>query len=155
MITVILADDHAVLRDGLRYLLEAAGDIQILSMAANGQEAVEQATRQCPDVIVMDISMPIMSGIEATKHICKICDHTKVAILSMHHTTEYIQRALEAGAVGYLLKDSAGAELVAAIRALHDGKRYLSKKVAGAVTEDIWNRKKSDQDDQSSQPMGM
>ena len=146
MITVILADDHTVLRDGLRFLLEAAGDIQILSMAANGQEAVEQATLHCPDVIVMDISMPIMSGIEATKHICKICENTKVAILSMHHTTEYIQRALEAGAVGYLLKDSAGAELVAAIRALYDGKRYLSKKVAGTITDEMWNRKKNDLD---------
>jgi len=144
MITVILADDHTVLRDGLRFLLEAAGDIQIISMAANGQEAVEQATLHCPDVIVMDISMPIMSGIEATKHICKICENTKVAILSMHHTTEYIQRALEAGAVGYLLKDSAGAELVAAIRALYDGKRYLSKKVAGTITDEMWNRKKND-----------
>ena len=130
MITVILADDHAILRDGLRFLLEAAGDIEIISMAANGQEAVEQARLFCPDVIVMDISMPVMSGIEATKHICKICEHTKVAILSMHHTTEYIQRAMEAGAVGYLLKDSAGAELVAAIRALHSGKRYISKSVA-------------------------
>jgi DNA-binding NarL/FixJ family response regulator len=147
MITVILADDHTVLRDGLRYLLEAAGDIQIISMAANGQEAVEQATLHCPDVIVMDISMPIMSGIEATKHICKICENTKVAILSMHHTTEYIQRALEAGAVGYLLKDSAGAELVAAIRALYDGKRYLSKKVAGTITDEMWNRKKNDLDE--------
>jgi DNA-binding NarL/FixJ family response regulator len=132
MITVILADDHAILRDGLRFLLEAAGDIEIISMAANGQEAVEQAKLYCPDVIVMDISMPVMSGIEATKHICKICEHTKVAILSMHHTTEYIQRALEAGAVGYLLKDSAGAELVAAIRALNDGKRYISKSVSKA-----------------------
>jgi DNA-binding NarL/FixJ family response regulator len=135
MITVILADDHAILRDGLRFLLEAAGDIQIISMAANGQEAVEQAQVYCPDVIVMDISMPVMSGIEATKHICKICEHTKVAILSMHHTAEYIQRALEAGAVGYLLKDSAGAELVAAIRALNDGKRYISKNVSGSIRD--------------------
>ena len=144
MITVILADDHAVLRDGLRFLLEAAGDIQILSMAANGQEAVEQATLHCPDVIVMDISMPIMSGIEATKRICKVCEHTKIAILSMHHTTEYIQRALEAGAVGYLLKDSAGAELVTAIHALYDGKRYLSQKVAGTITDEMWQAKKND-----------
>src|SRR5215216_5157883 len=144
MITVILADDHTVLRDGLRFLLEAAGDIQILSMAANGQEAVDQATLHCPDVIVMDISMPIMSGIEATKHICKVCENTKVAILSMHHTTEYIQRALEAGAVGYLLKDSAGSELVTAIRELKDGKRYLSQKVAGSITEEMWGRNKND-----------
>ena len=141
MITVILADDHAVLRDGLRYLLEAAGDIQIVSMAANGQEAVEQARLYCPDVVVMDISMPVMSGIEATKHICEVCGHTKVAILSMHHTTEYVQRAIEAGAVGYLLKDSAGAELVAAIRALNDGKRYISKKVAGGINASFWNEK--------------
>jgi DNA-binding NarL/FixJ family response regulator len=129
MITVIVADDHTVLRDGLRYLLEAQGDIKIVGMAANGQEAVDQATLTCPDVILMDISMPIMNGIEATKHICEICKHTKVAILSMHHTTEYMQRALEAGAVAYLLKDSAGDELVNAIRAIHDGKRYLSDKV--------------------------
>ena len=140
MITVILADDHAILRDGLRFLLEAAGDIQIISMAANGQEAVEQAQIHCPDVIVMDISMPVMSGIEATRHICKICEHTKVAILSMHHTAEYVQRALEAGAVGYLLKDSAGAELVAAIRALNDGKRYISKNVSGSIrdVDSLW-----------------
>jgi DNA-binding NarL/FixJ family response regulator len=140
MITVILADDHAILRDGLRFLLEAAGDIEIISTAANGQEAVEQATLQCPDVVVMDISMPVMSGIEATRHICKLCEHTKVAILSMHHTMEYIQRALEAGAVGYLLKDSAGAELVAAIRALHDGKHYISKNVSGNIgdIDSLW-----------------
>lgn len=143
MITVILADDHAILRDGLRFLLEAAGDIQILSMAANGQEAVEQASMHCPDVIVMDISMPVMSGIEATRHICKVCENTKVAILSMHHTTEYVQRALEAGAVGYLLKDSAGAELVAAIRALNNGNRYISKSLAGNIRDidSLWKGK--------------
>ena len=129
MIKVLLADDHAVLLDGLRYLLEAQGDIQIVGMATNGQEAVDQATLNCPDVVVMDISMPIMSGIEATRHICKICENTKVVILSMHHTTDYLQRALEAGAVGYLLKDSAGTELVTAIHALHDGKSYLSQKI--------------------------
>ncbi|HEX5942234.1 MAG TPA: response regulator transcription factor [Anaerolineales bacterium] len=145
MITVILADDHAILRDGLRFLLEAAGDIQIISMAANGQEAVEQAQIHCPDVIVMDISMPVMSGIEATKHICKICAHTKVAILSMHHTTEYVQRALQAGAAGYLLKDSAGAELVAAIRALNDGKHYISKNVSGNMRDidSLWGKNRT------------
>ncbi|HLO28526.1 MAG TPA: response regulator transcription factor [Anaerolineales bacterium] len=128
MITVLLADDHAILLDGLRYLLEAAGDIQVVSTAANGQEAVEQAMLYCPDVVLMDISMPVMNGIEATKRICAICKDTKVAILSMHHTTEYRQRALEAGAAGYLMKDSAGTELVEAIRALHDGKPYFGQK---------------------------
>ena len=139
MIRVLVVDDHTVLRDGLRYLLEAHGDIKIVGMASNGQEAVEQASQSCPDVILMDISMPVMNGIEATRHICEICANTKVAILSMHHTAEYMQRALEAGAVGYLLKDSAGAELVAAIRAIHGGKRYLSQEVAKSLGENsIW-----------------
>ena len=128
MITVIVADDHTVLRDGLRYLLEAQGDIQIVGMAANGQEAVEQAILYCPDVVVMDISMPIMNGIEATRLICQSCKHTRVVILSMHHTAEYMQRAMEAGADGYLLKDSAGRELVTAIRDLKLGKSYFAEK---------------------------
>ena len=131
MITVILADDHAVLRDGLRYLLEAQDDIQIIATAANGQEAVEQATQNCPDVVLMDISMPVMNGIEATRQICEVCKNTKVMILSMHHTSEYLQRALKAGAQGYLLKDSAGAEVIAAIHALHEGKSYFSQKIVG------------------------
>ncbi|MDQ3004992.1 MAG: response regulator transcription factor [Chloroflexota bacterium] len=132
MITVILADDHAVLRDGLRYLLEAEEDIQIVATAANGQEAVEHAMQYCPDVVLMDISMPIMNGIEATKQICEVCKNTKVAILSMHHTSEYIQRALKAGAQGYLLKDSAGAEVIEAIHALHEGRSYFSQKIVGS-----------------------
>lgn len=131
MITVILADDHAVLRDGLRYLLEAEADIQIVATAANGQEAVDQATQHCPDVVLMDVSMPVMNGIEATKQICAVCKNTKVAILSMYHTSEYLQRALKAGAQGYLLKDSAGAEVIAAIHALHEGKSYFSQKIVG------------------------
>jgi DNA-binding NarL/FixJ family response regulator len=136
MITVLLADDHTVLLDGLRYLLEAQKDIMIVGTASNGQEAVDQALLNCPDVVIMDISMPVMNGIEATKHICKVCENTKVAILSMHHTTEYMQRALEAGAVGYLLKDSAGVELVTAIRELHSGKRYLSRQVAKSLGDE-------------------
>lgn len=129
MITVIVADDHSILRDGLRYILESAGDIQIISTASNGQEAVEQVIEHCPDVVLMDISMPVMNGIEATKLIREKCENTKVAILSMYHTSEHIQRALKAGAQGYLLKDSAGAEVIAAVHALHEGKRFLSPKI--------------------------
>ena len=129
MIKVLLVDDHTVLRDGLRFLLEAEGDIQVIGTAANGQEAVDQATVRCPDVVMMDISMPVMNGIEATKRIRALCENTKVVILSMYHTNDYIQRALEAGAAGYLLKDSAGTDLVAAIRALHAGKSYFNQKI--------------------------
>jgi DNA-binding NarL/FixJ family response regulator len=130
MITVLLADDHIMVRDGLRYILEAAGDIQIVALASNGQEAVAQALAQCPNIAVIDISMPILDGIEATKQILKICPQTRIVTLSMYHTGEYVQRALEAGALGYVLKDGAGSELVAAVRCLHAGKRYFSPQVA-------------------------
>jgi DNA-binding NarL/FixJ family response regulator len=131
MITVLLADDHGVIRDALRYLLEAQGDIQIVAMAADGQEAVEQATMYCPDVAVMDISMPRMDGIEATKRICGLCPHTQVVMLTIYNSGEHIQRALKAGAAGYVLKDAAGQELVAAIRALHKGGNYYSSTIEG------------------------
>ncbi|HLF74308.1 MAG TPA: response regulator transcription factor [Anaerolineales bacterium] len=129
VIKVLLADDHTVLRDGLRYLLEAQGDIEIVGTAANGKEAVEQAIRDCPDVVLMDISMPLMNGIEATQQIREFCPRTQVAILSIHHATEHIQRALQAGAAGYLIKESAGMEVVQAIRAIHSGRHYFSQKI--------------------------
>lgn len=130
MITVLLADDHIMVRDGLRYILEAAGDIQIIGLASNGKEAVAQALDQCPNIAVIDISMPVMDGIEATKQIRAICPNTRVVTLSMYHTGEYVQRALKAGAVGYVLKDAAGNELVEAVRSLHAGKRYFSPQVS-------------------------
>lgn len=129
MIKVLLADDHTVVRDGLRFLLEAQADIQITATASNGQEAVKQALLDCPDVVVMDFSMPVMNGIEATQQISEFCPHTHIMILSMYHSPEHVQRAVQAGAVGYLLKDSAGTELVVAIRALHSGERYFSEKI--------------------------
>jgi DNA-binding NarL/FixJ family response regulator len=130
MITVLLADDHIMVRDGLRYILEAAGDIQIIALASNGKEAVAQAVEHCPDVVVMDVSMPVMDGIEATKHIVELCPQTHIVTLSMYHTEEYVQRALAAGALGYVLKDGAGNELVEAVRSLYAGKRYLSPQIA-------------------------
>ena len=130
MITVLLADDHIMVRDGLRYILEAAGDIQIVALASNGKEAVAHALKDCPNIAVIDISMPVMDGIEATKQIRKICPHTRIVTLSMYHTGEYVQRALNAGASGYVLKDGAGNELVEAVRSLHAGKRYFSPQVA-------------------------
>ena len=129
MISVLLADDHTMVRDGLPYILEAAGDIQIVGLASNGREAVDQALNTCPNIVVMDISMPVMDGIEATRQILEICPLTRVVMLSMYHTREYVQRALKAGALGYLLKDAAGTELVLAVRSLHAGERYFSAQV--------------------------
>lgn len=130
MITVLLADDHIMVRDGLRHILEAAGDIKIIALASNGKEAVAHAFASCPNIAIIDISMPVMDGIEATRQILEICPHTRIVTLSMYHTGEYVQRALRAGAVGYVLKDAAGNELVEAVRSLHAGKRYLSPQVA-------------------------
>ena len=130
MITVLLADDHAMVRDGLRYILEAAGDIQIVATASNGKEAVAQAWAHSPNIAVIDISMPVMDGIEATKQIVEMCPETRIVTLSMYHTGDYVQRAVHAGARGYVLKDAAGNELVEAVRSLYAGKRYFSPQVA-------------------------
>ena len=133
MITVLLADDHRMVRDGLRYLLEAPGDIQITALASNGREAVERAIALCPDVAVIDVSMPVMDGIEATLYICENCPNTHVVMLSMYDTPEYVHRALRAGAAGYVLKDEAGSELVEAVRTLYRGDNYFSPRIAEIV----------------------
>ena len=104
MIKVLLADDHAVVRDGLRVLLEAQSDISVVGDAANGREAIRLASQRHPDVVVMDIAMPELNGIEATQQIHDASPSTQVLILSMHSTTEHIFRALQAGARGYLLR---------------------------------------------------
>jgi len=128
-ITVLLADDHAVLREGLHFLLEAEGDIRVIAEAGDGRQAVEQAIRHCPQVVLMDISMPVLNGIEATQQICAACPAIRVVILSMHSDIEYIYRALRAGANGYLLKESVSAEVIAAVRSVQAGRRYLSQKI--------------------------
>lgn len=128
-IAVLLADDHAIVRDGLKTLLEVQADLRVVGEAANGRDAVAAAAQLKPDVAVMDISMPDMNGIEAARRIRAARQETRIVMLSMHGNAEHVYRALEAGATGYLLKESAGSELVAAIRAVHAGRRYLTEKV--------------------------
>lgn len=130
MITVLLVDDHASFRKSLTYMLEATNDIRVVATASNGVEAVAQASVYCPDVAVIDISMPVMDGIEATRQIHGRCRFTRVMMLSIFDNPEYVQRAVEVGAVGFVLKDAIGKDLLAAIRALHTGKRYFSQKIA-------------------------
>lgn len=136
VIKVLLADDHAVVRDGLRALLEAQPGIDVVGDVASGREAVREAQRLQPDVVIMDIAMPDLNGIEATLQMQDACPATQILILSMHSTTEHIFRALRAGARGYLLKDSAGVEVVEALRVVHAGRRYLSQKITAAVIDD-------------------
>ena len=142
-INVFLADDHAVVRDGLRSLLEGSGNINVVGSEANGREVVRQIQKLCPDVVLMDIAMPELNGIEATAQICKICPSTRVIILSMHHTTEYIYQALKAGAKGYILKESAGQEVVNAVRKVYAGHRYLSRLIEEKVIDNYTQRHKT------------
>ena len=145
VITVFLADDHAVVRDGLRVLLEAQPDISVIGDAANGRAAVHLVAQLCPDVVIMDIAMPDLNGIEATQQIREVCPSAQVIILSMHSTTEHIFRALQAGARGYLLKESAGIEVVNAVRAVHAGHRYLSQKISDRLIDDYVRQRQATQ----------
>jgi two-component system, NarL family, nitrate/nitrite response regulator NarL len=130
MITVLLVDDHVSVLKSLRYMLEATEDIQVVAVASNGVEAVAQARKHCPDVAVVDISMPLMDGMEAARQIRENCRHTRVMMLSILDSPEYVQRALDVGALAFVLKDMIGKDLLAAIRALALGKLYFSQKVA-------------------------
>ena len=138
-ISVVIADDHAIVRDGLKLLLESQPDIVVTGEASNGRDAVMQAKKLRPDIIIMDIAMPELNGIEAAGRIMLECPSTRVIVLSMHSTTEHIYRSLKAGARGYLLKESAGAEVVAAVRAVYNGTRYLSQKISDRVVEEYLN----------------
>jgi len=124
-VRIMIADDHAVVREGLRMILEASGDMIVVGEALDGRDAIEQAAALRPDVIVMDISMPEMNGIEATRTICERLPEVKIIILSMHHTTEHIFRAIQAGARAYLLKESAGASVAKAVQAVMKGDLYF------------------------------
>lgn len=130
MTTVFLADDHAVVRDGLQTLLEIQGECTVVGTASNGREATKDVRKLRPDVVIMDVSMPELNGIDATRLILEECPATLVIILSMHATEEHIHRAMQAGARGYLLKESAGEEVVEAVRTVQRGSRYLSKQVS-------------------------
>ena len=134
---VLVADDHGVIRDGLRALLEKHPDIRVVGVARNGQEAVREAKRLGPQIVVMDVAMPVMGGIEAARAILEARPGTGVIFLSMQESAAIIQRALEAGARGYLTKDCAGAELVKAIQAVQAGKRYFGKGIADKVFDTI------------------
>jgi DNA-binding NarL/FixJ family response regulator len=126
-VRILIVDDHAVVREGLKMILELMSDLSVVGEAKNGREALEQAEALGPDVIIMDIAMPEMNGIEATRMICERLPMARVIILSMHQTNEHIFRAMRAGARAYLLKDSAGFSVVAAVRAVMRGQHYFGE----------------------------
>ncbi len=135
-VRILLADDHTILRKGLRLLLEREPDFGVVAEANNGREAVEAVSRETPDVVIMDIAMPLLNGIEATTRISADHPKTAVIILSVHSDEAYILRALKAGARGYLLKDSAEHDLIQAVRVVAAGKAYFSPAVSKILADD-------------------
>jgi DNA-binding NarL/FixJ family response regulator len=138
-ITVFLADDHAVVRDGLKALLEAQKDIQVVGEAATGEETLRRLKELSAsvevDVLVVDISMPEPNGIDVAREVRETYPGMGVVVLSMHATAEHLARALAAGAHAYVVKESAGAEVVNAVRAVHEGGRYLSGRISRELRE--------------------
>ena len=135
-VRIILADDHVIMRNGLRLVLERQQDFVVVGEASNGKEAIAMTERFTPDVVVMDIAMPLLNGIDAAKKISGDHSKTAVMILSMHSDEAYILRALKAGARGYLLKDSAEADLIQAVRAVSSGKAFFSPAVSKVLADD-------------------
>ncbi|HEU5318991.1 MAG TPA: response regulator transcription factor [Chloroflexota bacterium] len=135
-IRVLIADDHSIVRAGVRMLLEAQPDMDVVGEAADGREALTLARQVQPDVVLMDITMPRMSGLDATREVLRASPRTRVLVLTMHGTDEYFFRLLDAGASGYLLKEGAPADLVAAVRAVHAGGAFihpaLTRRLLGA-----------------------
>jgi DNA-binding NarL/FixJ family response regulator len=135
-IRILLADDHTVMRRGLRLLLESRPEFAVVAEGSDGRQAVEQAAATTPDVVVLDIAMPNLSGIEAAQRIHASQPEIAIVILSMHSDEAYVLRALRAGAMGYLLKDSAESDLVDAIKAVREGRTFFSPEVSRILVED-------------------
>lgn len=135
-IHVLIVDDHAVMAEGLRALIDAQADLAVIGCVTDGREAVRKVTELMPDVVVMDVAMPELNGIEATHLIQARVPTAKVLILSMHSNQEYVLRALQAGARGYVLKKNAANEVLTAIRTVHAGRRFLSRQITESVIDD-------------------
>jgi DNA-binding NarL/FixJ family response regulator len=134
--TILIADDHRLFRDGLRTLLEKQGSIRVVAETTDGVETVRAAAELKPDIVLMDISMPELNGIEATRRIVSTGAATRVIVLSMHSDRRFIMESLKAGAVGYLLKDCAFEEVMLAVKAVREGTPYLSSRISESVIRD-------------------
>ena len=130
---ILLAEDHSILREGLRSLLSGQGDIEVAGEAEDGQQAIQQANALQPDVVLMDLSMPRMNGMDAIRSILRRNPQTRIVVLTAHKSEEYVRASLEAGAKGYLLKDDTHQELLTAVRAVIAGKTYLSSHICDQV----------------------
>ena len=143
---ILLADDHTMVRQGLRKVLEERPEWQVVAEAGDGHEAVRLAELHKPDVAVLDVAMPLLNGIEATRRIAKRVPHTRILVLSMYSDEAYVTQMMKAGATGYLLKDSAGVDLLEAVQAVAQGKSYFSPAVARLMLDDYARQRGTDDD---------
>lgn len=134
-VTVLLVDDHTIVRQGLKLILSAHADMEVVGEAANGKEAVELAAKLRPDIVIMDVQMPELNGIEATRQMVAANPRLRILVLSMHKESVYVREILKAGARGYILKDAIDTELLNAVRSVAHGDGYISPAVAGALSE--------------------
>lgn len=141
MVTVLLVDDHDVIRKAIQAIIETSDDLKIVATASNGMEAIAQVRSVCPDIIVMDISMPLMDGIEATRQVLVQCPLTRVLMLSAYDTPDHIRHSLDVGANGYVLKDTIANDLLDGIRTLSAGKHYFSQKIDEIAQKYLTERK--------------
>ena len=139
LLRVLIADDHVLVRESLVSLLQSGGDVQVVAQASDGIETVEKAIATRPDVVVTDISMPRLGGIEVVRRLHEDLPETRVLVLTMHQEDEYVLQAVRAGASGYLVKDSAAAELLAAVRSLQAGRGYFGPQASRALAEQMQN----------------
>lgn len=137
---ILLADDHTVVLQGLRKILEERPDWEVVAEAGDGREAVRQAEEHEPDVAILDITMPLLNGVEATRQIVKRCPSTRVLVLTMHSDEAYVNQVLKAGATGYLLKESADVDLIQAVSAVSQGKSFFSPAIARVMLDDYVRR---------------
>ncbi len=140
---IVIAEDHTILREGLKALLSSQPDLKIVGEAEDGLEAIRCVQKQAPDMILLDLSMPRMTGLDAIKEIKKVNSDTKIIVLTVHSTEEYILATLQAGADGYVLKDAHGTELMTAIRHVLEGRRYLSPSISGTIIDGLLQGKKA------------
>jgi DNA-binding NarL/FixJ family response regulator len=134
---IVLAEDHTILREGIKALLNSQPDLKVVGEAGDGLAAIRSVQEHAPDMILLDLSMPRMTGLDAIKEIKRVSAETKIVVLTVHSTEEYILATLKAGADGYVLKDAHGAELMTAIRHVLDGRRYLSPSISGTIIEGL------------------
>jgi DNA-binding NarL/FixJ family response regulator len=134
---VLIVDDHTMVRESLVSVLQADGEVQVVAQAADGIEAIEKAMQTRPDVVIVDLSMPRLGGVEVVRRLREALPATRVLVLTMHQEDEYVLQAVRAGASGYLVKDSAASELLAAVRSLHAGRGYFGPQAARTLAEQL------------------